>query len=102
VKGAAKPLPSSEKASVPATAAGNVRYLFALPEFRGEGTYDKDQLPPKDVTLTLTGASKPASVKLMGDGKPLDFEFADNMLTVKVPAGRRTKLVDVAEVELPN
>jgi alpha-L-fucosidase len=96
-----KPLPSGESASVPATAKGGTRYLFALPQFKDGGSFAKDYLPPTDRTLALKGISnKPSSVQLLGDGRALEFEFADGALAVKLPAGRRSELVDVVQIEL--
>jgi len=99
-----KALSAGESASVPATSLGSTRYLFALPKFKDNGAndqvYEKDLLPAGDVTLTLKGVAKPASVKLLGDKKPLEFSYADNTVTVQLPAAKRTKLVDVVQVEL--
>ncbi|MEA2734057.1 MAG: alpha-L-fucosidase [Humisphaera sp.] len=98
-----KPLPSGETASVPATAKGTARYLFAIPQFKEGGSFAKDYLPPQDTTLTLSGISaKPAAVRLLGDAAALEFAFADNAITVKLPASKRTNLVDVVHVELSN
>jgi hypothetical protein len=103
---AVKPLPRGETASVPATAAGTKRYLFAIPKFqktgeKEEGNLETDMLPPQDETLTLKGIdAKPASVKLLGDGSDLKFESSDGVLSIQLPAAQRTKLVDVVEVEL--
>jgi alpha-L-fucosidase len=101
VKGAAHPLPSGETASVPATAAGSTRYLFAIPEFKNDGMFDKDMIEPGAVELKLSGVAKPSSVKLMGDGSELQFDYTGNAITVKLPADKRTKLVDVVQVDLP-
>ena len=63
--------------------------------------YDKEMLPPEDSTLSIKGlASKPASVKLLGDGSDLKFDFADGTTTIELPASKRTKLVDVVKIEL--
>lgn len=97
-----KPLPAGETASVPATAAGYVRYLFAAPQFKEGGAYYKDLLPPVDMKITLNGVGPPAAVKLLG-GKSLKFDYADRVLTIEIPASIRTKLVDVVQVDLkPN
>jgi alpha-L-fucosidase len=95
-----KPLPQGETASVPATAHGSVRYLFALPKFRNHGAYPEDQLPPVDEKLTLNVVQKPTMVKLLGSGKALEFSYADGVLKVNLPAALRTPLVDVAQVDL--
>lgn len=95
-----KPLPRNESASVPATASPAARYLFLAPQFKDGGAYDKDLLPPADTSVTLKGVAKPASVRLLGSGQTLKYDYADNTLTVQVPAGLRTKLVDVIQVEL--
>lgn len=102
VKGT-KPLPASESASVPATAAGSKRYLFLLPSFKKGGSYTEDLLVPDDVTVTLTGVTKPVGVRLL-DQPPEDanlkFDYAGNVVTIQVPATKRSMLVDVLEVEL--
>lgn len=96
----AKPLAETERANAPATAAGSIRYLFALPKFQGNGMYEKDLLPAVDETLTLGGISKPVRVTLLTDRSPLDHKFADGILSVTLPAAKRTKLVDVVQVDL--
>jgi len=95
-----KPLPASESASVPATASASTRYLFAVPKFRTSGAFDKDLLPPEDETLTLKGVAEPASVKLLGDGSVLKFAYADQTVTIQLPAAKRTPWVDVVQVDL--
>jgi hypothetical protein len=76
------------------------RYLFLLSQFKDGGAYDKDLLPAVDTTVTLKGVSRPTAVRLLGSGKTLKYEYADNGVTVQVPADVRTKLVDVVEVNL--
>src|SRR5215467_11513212 len=93
-----KPLPENESASVPAVAAGSTRYLFASPTFRG-GDYEENIVSPSDETLTLSGVSEPKAVKLLGDGSTLKYSYADRMIKVDLPASKRTKLVDVVQVE---
>ncbi len=97
---AAKPVPAGETASVPATASGSTRYLFALPSFKAGGAYEKDLLPPADATLTLTGASQPARVVLASNGAALKHNYAGATLSIYLPANQRTSLVDVVQVEL--
>jgi alpha-L-fucosidase len=96
----AKPLPAGETASVPATASGSTRYLFALPKFKDGGAYEKDLLPPADATLTLTGSSKPARVILTSDGSELKHEYSASTLTIQLPAAKRSQLVDVVQIDL--
>ena len=93
----AKSLPPGERASVPATALGKTRYLF-IPA-NNKGKYTEDLLPATDVTLTLSGVEKPASVTLTGDGKPLEFTYADQTVTIPLPAAKRSTGVDVVKVE---
>jgi alpha-L-fucosidase len=96
------PLPNGETASVPATSSGSTRYLFAIPKFKDNSMRDSDMLEPSDEKLTLKGvSSKPESVKLMADGSELKFDFADSTVTIDLPATKRTKLVDVVQVQLP-
>jgi alpha-L-fucosidase len=102
---AVNPLPAGESSNVPATAKGNSRFLFAIPEFNkvngAPGMFDKDMLPPSDATLILKGIpGKPVRVTLLGDSSDLPFEYAAQTLTIKLPATRRTKLVDVVQVVL--
>lgn len=100
-----KPLPSGESANVPATAKGRERFLFAIPKFNKSagvpGMFDKDMLPPTDITFTLKGISqKPERVTLLDDASELPFEYAAKTVTVNLPATKRTKLVDVVRVTI--
>lgn len=97
VKGGAKPLPATESASVPATARGDARYLFAIPKF---GDSFGAPLAASDEILTLKGVNEPKSVKLLGDGSALKFTYADRAVSVQLPASKRTQLVDVVQVQL--
>jgi len=97
---AVKPLPTGESASVPATASGATRYLFALPRFKDDGAYEKDLLPAADSALTLTGANRPVKVSLTSDGSELKHDYSGGTLTIHLPASKRTKLVDVVRVDL--
>lgn len=98
---AVQPLPAGESASVPATAAGPVRYLYAIPKFKNGSMSDSEMLPPADEQLTLSGIAEPTDVKMLSDGTELQYNYADKTLTVQLPAEKRTKLVDVVEVDLP-
>lgn len=95
-------LPESEKASVPATASGRQRFLFAVPAFtKKERAMDSDLIAPADTDLVLEDlAAAPATVSLLGDGKPVRSEFAAGKLTVHLPAARRSRLPDVVAVQL--
>jgi alpha-L-fucosidase len=97
----AGPIPDAEEASVPATGRGTTRYLFALPQFKDNSPYEKDLLPPGDVTLTLSHVAIPVSVTLLRDGSSVPFTFEAGTLSVKLPAASRTNLPDVVRVELP-
>jgi alpha-L-fucosidase len=98
VKGT-KPLPAAESASVPAVASATSRYLFAAPAFKDGGSYERDLLPATDETLTLKGVSTPTDVKLLSDGSSLKYSYADQTVIIQLPASRRSKLVDVVQVE---
>ncbi len=98
----ARPLPAGETASVPATARGAERFLFAIPRFKAGGAYPEDQLPAADETLTLAGVgAKPRKVLQLADGRPLDFGYAGGVVTMALPAASRSTLVDVIAVVLP-
>jgi len=63
-------------------------------------TRETDIVEPEDVTMTLKGVSKPTSVKLLGDGSDLKFEYAGDTVSVSVPTAKRTKMVDVIRIDL--
>lgn len=95
-----KRLPLNESASVPATALGNTRYLFAISEFKNNGKFDKDMLPLKDLTVELTASQNPKSVKLLATGQKLEYKRKDKTIQIMLPVSLRSKLVDVVAVEL--
>ncbi|HUB87697.1 MAG TPA: alpha-L-fucosidase [Verrucomicrobiae bacterium] len=105
------PLPAGESANVPATAHDflkdgphyTARYLFALPKFKSESAvYPEDLLPPQDATLTFTGKlGRPYSATLLRDGSKLDFTYTNGVVTVQLPASKRSDLVDVVKLEFP-
>ena len=98
---AVQPLPAGETASVPATAVGSTRYLFALPQFKDGGAYENDLRPPVDTTLSLVGAPRPSRVTLTSDGSVLEPDYAGQTLTIHLAAAKRSTLVDVVRVDLP-
>ena len=93
-------LPTGETASVPATSKGKFRYLFAIPEFKGDGKYEQDRLPSKDLELLFTTPFQPKSVKILASGMKLNFNYADGLVRIHLPASMRTELVDVVVIEL--
>ena len=95
-------LPADEKASVPATAKNNYRYLFAIPAFKNGSKYEEDRLPATDTTIYLKTSHQPTSVSIAGSGKELHFNYTDGQVVIDLPAGVRTNLVDVIEVALKN
>jgi alpha-L-fucosidase len=119
----AKPLPPGESSPVPATSRNRLRYLFAIPEFKTGGAtaerigaiaqqaqipatttgeYPDQQLPPKDLTLSLTGVGRPKSASLLATGRTLEWAYAGRTVSVLLPASMRTNLVDVVQIELPD
>jgi len=98
-----KPLPKGESASVPATAKDSTRYLFVLPKFKEGGMYTEDLLVPADTTLTLRGVNRPVAVRLLGQPSSetsLKYDYSGGAVTIQMPAGKRSMLVDVVEVKL--
>jgi alpha-L-fucosidase len=93
------PLPDGETASVPATAHQSARYLFAIPKFRGDGSYDREMLPLDTVELELNGTPQPDSVTLMSDGSTLKYKYSPMQLKVTLPVEKRSNQVDVVEVD---
>lgn len=91
-------LPADEWASVPATASNNFRFLFAIPEFKDKGMYEKDRLPAKDTSLVLKTANKPQSVILLRNNQTLHFTYTRNQIEIELPAALRSDLVDVVQV----
>ncbi|WP_443938199.1 alpha-L-fucosidase [Pedobacter sp. MW01-1-1] len=92
------PLPATEIASVPATANKNLRYLFLIPSFDKDGAYPEQQLPAKDMEITLTCPNKPKSVKTLEKNQALTFTYANGKLTISCPANKRSTQVDVVKV----
>src|SRR5262245_11401877 len=90
------PLAGAESSSVPAVASGSRRFLFAVPQFKG-GEYDENYVTPKDETITLKGVRRPAAVTLLGDGSALEYGYDADTVSVKLPASKRTKPVDVGK-----
>lgn len=95
-----KQLPANELSSVPATSDGNLRYLFAIPEFKDGGKYETDRLPAKDITIIFKTAQKPKGVSILGTSNKLNFKYTNNQVFINLPATLRTSLVDVVQVEL--
>jgi alpha-L-fucosidase len=95
-----QPLPANETASVPATSKNNYRYLFAIPEFKNGSKYDEDRLPAKDETISLKTPLQAKSVSMVSSGQKLNFIYTEGQVVINLPAGVRTNLVDVIEVEL--
>jgi alpha-L-fucosidase len=93
-------LPLNETASVPATAKGNYRYLFAIPEFKDGGKYDQDRLPAKDQSLIFRTVAPPKMVSLVASGQKLNYTYANGEVSISLPASVRTSLVDVVQIEL--
>ena len=93
-------LPADETSSVPATANGNFRWLFAIPEFKGDGKYEADRLPAKDMVITLKTSHQPKAVTILASKEKLKWNYNNNELTIQLPAGLRTNLVDVVQIEL--
>ena len=90
-------LPAGEDSSVPATASGNKRYLYPIPEFNGE-PHAKNKLPSKDVSISYSASGDCKSAKLLGSGETLAHEVVDKKLIVRVPAAQRSSLVVVIEL----
>ena len=93
-------LPADETASVPATANGNHRYLFAIPAFKENGKYEQHRLPAKDMTITLKTLHEPKAVSILGVGKKLNFSYVSGLVSIELPATMRSDLVDVVQVVL--
>lgn len=103
------PLPAGETANVPATArlyptngdSTMAYYLFALPKFKSESAvYPDDLLPPQDTTLSFTNSlGKPLFATLLRDDSKLDFTYTNDVVTVQLPASKRSDLVDVVKLE---
>lgn len=99
-----RPLASGEKATVLASAKGHVRYLYFTREFKKRGSRygssEADMLAAADEVVRFEGIGRPVSITYMPTGQAIDFEYADGVLTFKVPAADRSKLVDVVKVVL--
>lgn len=78
----AGPWPSP--ANVPVTVKGDVRYLYALPEFKD--------------AIVVTGVQKPVRVSLLRMDRNILHSFADGKLEIRIPDWARTGLPDVVKV----
>ncbi len=80
-------LPAGEKTSALASAKGKVRYIYLDPAKKSE-------------SATISGISKPKSVVLLADGKPVPFKWNGNSARITVPAERRSTHWDVVKLTL--
>ncbi|MEK6796151.1 MAG: alpha-L-fucosidase [Spirochaetota bacterium] len=80
-----KPGPWPERSDVPVTICGNIWYLHI------------DMI--NDGAATVSGVTKPVSVKLLRTGGSLAFTFDDGKLSVVIPGDQRTTLDDVVAVQ---
>ncbi|MDI3321015.1 alpha-L-fucosidase [Pinibacter soli] len=83
---------STEYASVPATAGKGHRYLFLIPQEKGETIADEK--------VVFNTNKKIKKVQLVGSKQTLKYSVENNQLTVFVPATVRTALPDVIDVVL--
>ncbi|MDH7461700.1 alpha-L-fucosidase [Chitinophagaceae bacterium 26-R-25] len=83
---------STEYASVPATQTQNYRYLFLLAP--GE------KIPVGDEMVVFSTDKTIKAVRLLASKKNLSYLVEKGKLTIEVPAGIRSKLPDVIEVQL--
>ncbi len=105
--------PWPEQSNVPVTtrAGGRTWYLFAWPqtdrhEFDEKCVRDKKKYQnpheygyePRAKTIIASGVKKPKKAVLLRNGEELKFDHEDETLTITIPAGRTTKLVDVVRV----
>ena len=62
--------------------------------------YEEDRQPAKDIVVTLKAATRPQSVKMLGTGRTVSFNYTQGIVSIALPASIRTNLVDVLQVEL--
>ena len=98
-----RPLPISETASVLASAKDTHRYLYLTREFNMRGTRvgssESDMVAVQDEVIVFQGVDAPIKeVVYMPTGLPLDYEFNDGKLTIKVLAKDRSTLVDIIRI----
>jgi alpha-L-fucosidase len=74
-----------EHCNVPMTRSNRFAYLHVLPGF--------------DAPVRVEQIARPASVRLLRTGQPLEFQWEDGILQLSLPAALRTSLVDVVSVE---
>jgi alpha-L-fucosidase len=79
--------PEAESSNVPVTARRDARYLHAVPSIAA-------------AKLEWRGSRKPQSVTLLRDGSPLHHTYESGMLSVDLPAEKRSGLVDVVKLAL--
>ncbi|HSW44780.1 MAG TPA: alpha-L-fucosidase [Phycisphaerae bacterium] len=80
-----EPGPYPEQSNVPVTTAGKRWYLLVPPEH--------------DKPIVLGNVRPPVATTLMGSGRAVTSRFAGGTLTLDLPAGARSGLVDVIAVD---
>jgi alpha-L-fucosidase len=81
----AKGGPWPEKVNAPVTTRDHLAYVHFLPEMQDE--------------VLWNGTPKPAKAILLRTKEPVSFEYEGDTLRMKLPAGMRTKSVDVVKLE---
>jgi hypothetical protein len=99
VSSSVRPLPSAETASVPATARGGVRYLYAIPKFNG-APRPGNEISPVTEVLKVSGIVRPARVTLLRTRTTLPFTYSGTTASITLAAAQRTNLVDVVKIDL--
>ncbi|WP_018626146.1 alpha-L-fucosidase [Niabella aurantiaca] len=91
-------LGDQEQASVPAAARGRHRYLFVMPAVPDKLKAPALPLAPETVTFKTTGAV--AAIKLLGKNVPVAYTAKDGIVTIRIPAGIRSRNGDVVDLLL--
>ncbi|MFL9484963.1 alpha-L-fucosidase [Chitinophagaceae bacterium LWZ2-11] len=92
-------LDSTETASVPATAGIGHRYLFILPPSKQQAQQNTLQ-SGKDETITFKTNQNIKNIQLLSNAKKLNYTIQNGVVTIVIPAGLKTELAEVIDIQI--
>ncbi|MBO9619875.1 MAG: alpha-L-fucosidase [Niabella sp.] len=92
-----RPLEAAEQSSVPATALGNHRYLFVMPDVSNKF---KPVWPAVTIAVIFRSGKKVKRIGILGKKEELKYQVDDGAITIQMPLAERNINGDVIDVEL--
>ncbi|MBN8838505.1 MAG: alpha-L-fucosidase [Sphingobacteriia bacterium] len=90
-------LSDDELASVPATASGEHRYLFAMPSVTNKF---KTVLPSESLTITFKTGRTVKHIRILGKEEELKYVINNGSVNIEIPSHIRSVNGDVIDIEL--